>query len=171
MGDGKQSIFSFQRAEPAWFATMRDHFANRARQASADWARVPLNVSFRSASCVLAAVDAVFARPEAAAGVVPPDEQPLHHVARRAGMAGLVELWPPVAPGDPAEAEPWELPVEQRRASEPAVRLAQAIAETVRGNGSRGANGSKRAAAGSRRATCWCWCGAGRPSSPRWCAR
>ncbi len=47
-------------------------------------------------------------------------------------MGGTVELWPPVGPGDPPAQEPWELPLEQRRASEPPVRLANAIAETVR---------------------------------------
>src|SRR6202041_1900030 len=30
VGDPKQSIFSFQRADPAWFADMRDYFEGRA---------------------------------------------------------------------------------------------------------------------------------------------
>ena len=62
VGDEKQSIYSFQGAEPAQFDAMgaRLRRAWRAR-AELDWRRMPLDLSFRTVSPVLAAVDAVFA--------------------------------------------------------------------------------------------------------------
>ena len=55
VGDVKQSIFSFQRADPAAFERMRAHFAERIRSAEAVFAEVPLTQSFRSAPAVLSA--------------------------------------------------------------------------------------------------------------------
>ncbi len=131
VGDAKQSIYSFQRADPAAFLRMREHFAARVAAAEQPWRVVDLDISFRSTDAVLTAVDAVFAHAEAQAGVALDGER-IHHTPFRAGHAGLVELWPPVEPDAAAEAQPWELPLEQRRLRAPETRLAQAIAGTVR---------------------------------------
>jgi len=128
VGDAKQSIYSFQRADPAAFIAMRAHFA---RAAGENWRLVPLDISFRSVAAVLDAVDAVFAADAASDGVAL-DGQIIRHIARRQGDGGLVELWPPVAPETLAAAVPWEPPVTQRAASEPQVRLAQAIAARIK---------------------------------------
>ncbi|MFV2093541.1 MAG: UvrD-helicase domain-containing protein, partial [Hyphomicrobiales bacterium] len=69
VGDEKQSIFSFQGAAPAMFAKMRDYFGAKARGAQRGWQSVELEVSFRSTPEILAAVDAVFAKPGAATGL------------------------------------------------------------------------------------------------------
>ncbi|HEY0833523.1 MAG TPA: UvrD-helicase domain-containing protein, partial [Azospirillum sp.] len=62
VGDEKQSIFSFQRADPAEFARMRRHFQAHAEAAEKRWVAVDLDISFRSTAAVLQAVDAVFQR-------------------------------------------------------------------------------------------------------------
>ncbi|HEX5321862.1 MAG TPA: double-strand break repair helicase AddA, partial [Stellaceae bacterium] len=121
VGDAKQSIYSFQRADPRAFVDMRRHFRARATEARRGWREVPLDISFRAAPPLLQAIDAVFAGAEAADGVAL-DGRAIRHVAERAGHAGLVELWPPVA----AEAEEGD-----RRALEPRARLARAIAATI----------------------------------------
>jgi ATP-dependent helicase/nuclease subunit A len=130
VGDAKQSIYSFQRADPQAFLRMRRHFEERVNAARQDWQVLPLEVSFRSTEPVLEAVDAIF-RQQAARDGVALDGGDIRHFASRIGQAGLVELWPPVAPepdnGDDSEA----LPVAYRRAAEPWVRLASAIAETI----------------------------------------
>ena len=131
VGDAKQSIYSFQRADPRAFLRMRDHFAARVGESRQQWRRIDLDISFRSTVAVLRAVDAVFSRPAASAGVAL-DLVPIHHAAFRAGDAGLVELWPPVEPDETAEAQPWALPLDQQHARAPRARLAQAIARTVR---------------------------------------
>jgi ATP-dependent helicase/nuclease subunit A len=132
VGDTKQSIFSFQRADPTAFLRMRTHFAARAEAAREGWRTVELEQSFRSTPAVLAAVDAVFARPQARRGVAF-DDTPIRHLAFRDGQAGLVELWPPVEPLPSPQLAPWEPPVEQQRARAPSARLAQQVAETIAG--------------------------------------
>ena len=127
VGDAKQSIYSFQRADPQKFIAMRAHFE---RAAGAWWRRVPLHVSFRSVAAVLGAVDSVFAGDPANDGVAL-DGQIIRHIAQRQGDAGLVELWPPIVPEQTAPMAPWEPPVKQRGASEPRARLAQAIAARI----------------------------------------
>ncbi|MEK7819662.1 MAG: UvrD-helicase domain-containing protein, partial [Pseudomonadota bacterium] len=92
VGDVKQSIYGFQGADPNAFLDMRALFAKKAEAARRAWRTVDLNVSFRSVQTVLDAVDATFARPEAADGVAL-DGGAIRHQAFRAGQAGLVELW------------------------------------------------------------------------------
>jgi ATP-dependent helicase/nuclease subunit A len=132
VGDVKQSIYSFQRADPQAFVDLRERFAGRARAADKHWTNVDLTVSFRSTRAVLDAVDAVFARPAARAGVAL-DGADIRHTTDRIGQAGLVELWPPVVPSTPVLPQPWAPPVERIEEDSPAARLARLIARTVAG--------------------------------------
>ncbi len=131
VGDAKQSIFSFQRADPHTFAQMRQHFQERVTNANQDWQILPLDISFRSTEPVLRAVDAIFRQPAARDGVAL-DNSEIRHFAARAGHAGLVELWPPVVPEPDDEPDPEALPVARRRVVEPYARLARAIAARIR---------------------------------------
>jgi ATP-dependent helicase/nuclease subunit A len=131
VGDVKQSIFSFQGADPSAFPRMRAHFAARIKAAEKDFQQVDLDISFRSAPAVLAAVDAVFARPDAAAGVVPPG-MVLRHRPHRAGMAGLVELWPTVAAEKEDADSAWDLPTGPRHGPAPPAQLARAVAARIK---------------------------------------
>ena len=131
VGDAKQSIFSFQRADPQEFLRMQAHFARRATEADRLWRAVPLQVSFRSSAAVLETVDAVFAQDPAQDGVAL-DGRPIQHVAHRQGQAGRVELWPALEPDEAEAEEPWAAPVEQRSAEAPRGRLARRIAATIR---------------------------------------
>jgi ATP-dependent helicase/nuclease subunit A len=133
VGDEKQSIFSFQRADPAAFSAMRGRLGERARAAGQPWEEVDLEVSFRSVGVVLAAVDAVFARPQARAGLSSRPDQPIRHEAFRRGEGGLVELWPIIAPDPAAEDEPWTAPRPGAVRRRPEARLADHIATTIRG--------------------------------------
>jgi ATP-dependent helicase/nuclease subunit A len=126
VGDSKQSIYSFQRADPREFLRMRRHFEARVTAAKQIWSVVPLDISFRAAEPLLQAVDAVFRQAEAADGVAL-DGGAIHHVAARAGQAGLVELWPAVLP----PPEPAEGTGPRDRPAEPHARLARAIAATI----------------------------------------
>jgi ATP-dependent helicase/nuclease subunit A len=130
VGDEKQSIFSFQGADPAAFARMREHFARRIHNARQTLQVVPLNISFRSTQPVLDAVNAVFSAPAVQEGVIVGGPWPVHETSR-AGQAGLVEVWPWVTPVETAEAEPWQLPLEPRPDDSPRQRLALYVAAFI----------------------------------------
>jgi ATP-dependent helicase/nuclease subunit A len=132
VGDEKQSIFSFQGADIAEFERMREHFQQRARQASRDFRPVPLDFSFRSVPPVLHAVDRVFSRDPARIGVVPKGES-VEHRPIRAGHGGLVEIWPAEKPQEETESLPWDAPLGQTPADSPPARLARKIARLVKG--------------------------------------
>ena len=125
VGDAKQSIYSFQGADPGAFLHMRRHFQQRVDAARQPWCVVPLEISFRASEPLLAAVDAVFRSEEAASGVAL-DGEPIRHIASRQGHGGIVELWPPA----PVPAD--DIAGTGRRPVEPHTRLARTIAATIR---------------------------------------
>ncbi len=133
VGDEKQSIFSFQRADPREFARLREHFRGRVAAANRLWRQVRLDISFRSTAAVLRAVDGVFALEEARDGVAFDPGVAIGHFSFRRGQGGLVELWPLVRPEEPPEPAPWQPPLAREAADQPSSRLAAAIAATVRG--------------------------------------
>jgi ATP-dependent helicase/nuclease subunit A len=132
VGDEKQSIFSFQGADPVRFDAMRRHFERSVKAAELKWEAIPLVRSFRSAPEVLKAVDAVFATDVAregltASGVVE------EHVPVRAGDAGLVEIWDIEKADDKEDPDPWDVPLDYMNEADPRSRLATRIAETIEG--------------------------------------
>ena len=131
VGDPKQSIYSFQRADPQAFSDMRAFFGQRIGEARALWRPVELLRSYRSTPSVLAFVDRVFADADARDGLFAEDTE-IRHLAHRRGHAGLVELWPPEAPEDPPARAPWSPPLEQEPDDSPVQRLAGRIADLIR---------------------------------------
>jgi len=129
VGDRKQSIFAFQGADPDGFETWRDRLRRQVKDAGERFEDVTLDVSFRSTAPVLALVDAVFAAPDAAAGVCEPGT--LRHHADRAGHAGRVELWPLVPAQDLEPPEPWAVPERNLHAPSAMQRLADALAAWI----------------------------------------
>jgi ATP-dependent helicase/nuclease subunit A len=109
VGDSKQSIYSFQGADPQIFAALRTEFGRRAALGNQAWRDVLLTHSFRSTSAVLEAVDAVFAVAESRPGVIDPGDDLLHQAIRE-GHAGLVELWPPAEPPESPDEDAWTPP-------------------------------------------------------------
>ncbi len=130
VGDAKQSIYSFQRADPRGFAEMRAHYRTQAEAAQAEFRDVELHHSFRSTEPVLALVDSVFAAAPARDGVADAAAV-IRHVTRRAGQAGSVELWPAVGPEEEAPARPWSPDPEPDTGGAPDARLARLIAARI----------------------------------------
>jgi ATP-dependent helicase/nuclease subunit A len=130
VGDRKQSIFSFQGADPDAFDRARGHFATRI--IDPELRSVDLTVSHRSTGDVLSAVDAVFADPSVRQGLNANALDDFSHTPVRKGHAGLVELWPVAGKSDKQEHEPWILPVDSIRRDHPSLRLARQIAATIR---------------------------------------
>ncbi len=60
VGDTKQSIYGFQGADPAAFATSRDDIATHIKQNMRTLHEIPLDQSFRSLGAILSTVDTFF---------------------------------------------------------------------------------------------------------------
>jgi superfamily I DNA/RNA helicase len=128
VGDEKQSIYSFQGAEPAAFGQMRERFGTMLDGLERALQPCDLIYSFRSAQPILALVDAVLAGP---AGTQ--FGGPVTHHAVDPAMPGRVELWPFLEPDARADEPPWDQPLDMPAPGDPAARLADRIAATIRG--------------------------------------
>lgn len=132
VGDQKQSIFSFQGAEPEIFIDAGRKYAFSARAVDVAVDHVPLRYSFRTLPNVLKAVDQVFKRPDLRAGALE-DEGLLHETARAEG-GGMVTLWPPIKDST-EETDPDNWPTEPPDAITKSAprRVAERIAKTIKG--------------------------------------
>jgi ATP-dependent helicase/nuclease subunit A len=133
VGDEKQSIYSFQGANPARFGEVGRAFRQRAAALGLDWHEVPLNLSFRSTAPILEVVDQVFATPPAADGLSWQGAAVIQHHPFRKNEAGLVELWEvEIEEGaDEVDAfEPWD---EEPAGARSVDRLCQRIAAAIKG--------------------------------------
>ena len=137
VGDEKQSIFSFQRADPREFARRKKLFADLARAAGGEWREVEMDIAFRSSPAITRAVDAVFANPAASDGLFSRDAaegKQVRHEPFRRGQAGLVEVHPIVTGTPTPDPEPWSLPVPAEDGeADPATQLADKIADQIKG--------------------------------------
>ena len=102
VGDDKQSIFSFQRADPDGFVSMRRFFKHKIEQARQKFRPVALNTSFRSTPPILRMVNAIFNKPDGRLSLGLNSQEDITHFSDKEGHAGQVELWPLI---DPAEKE------------------------------------------------------------------
>lgn len=125
VGDEKQSIFSFQGADPSVFEESRRYFAQKSLRPKHIHKPVALNYSFRSSSDILDAVDAVFASPEQREGLTAEGGE-IRHIAAKGNFPGLVEIWPLERPTAEEDAPPGA-------PRDAAVKLAARIADEIAG--------------------------------------
>ena len=130
VGDTKQSIFGFQRADPRKLSEMRESFHDRIMLVRKLFVPVELTVSFRSTPAILDAVDWVFGQPDTAKGLVEPGGDDVMHLASRKQAPGRVELWPLVQ-GEELEVDTSDVTATRTSSSSamaPHERLARVIA-------------------------------------------
>jgi len=129
VGDMKQSIFSFQGADPALFEE-KETTLGKTLGAIGDYKNVELQLSFRTTAPVLQFVDTLFVEPEAAEGLG------LHgvptHGVKREGEAGLVEIWPLTPRPEKPEHNPWDAPVDEPEADHPVHVLSERVAARIK---------------------------------------
>jgi ATP-dependent helicase/nuclease subunit A len=130
VGDEKQSIFSFQGAEPSLFDDARRSFTAKSVAAGRVFIDVKLNLSFRSAPGILSAVDGVFADIDNRRGLSS-DDVPTAHFAWKADLPSHVEIWGPLGAIARDEEPDWRLPLDAVDRSDPNVILADRIAGLV----------------------------------------
>ena len=130
VGDEKQSIFSFQGADPAQFDINRRHFEEELGRAQLPFIEKPLTTSRRSAPEILRYVDQVFASEEARAGLTSRGDV-ITHAAHRREAQGAVEFWEVMLP-PPATEIDYYRPVDVEQKSSPIVQLAARLADEIK---------------------------------------
>lgn len=131
VGDEKQSIFSFQGADPTQFDINRRYFEEMVAGAGLHLRTEPLLTSRRSAPEILQFVDTVFASEAARAGLTSGGEAIEHRAHRDTAMGGI-EFWPTLKPDDTDAEDPWA-PVDAVQKESPVARLAGQIAAKIAG--------------------------------------
>ena len=122
VGDDKQSIYSFQGADPARLHAETDRYIAEITAAGRPARKAPLIDSWRSTVEVLDFVDAVFT-----AGV-PPGVEALRHIPKRDEDRGCVDLWPLEREVKGEERDAWTAPLDLETEGSATKRLAQNIA-------------------------------------------
>lgn len=126
VGDKKQSIYSFQGADPREFDRMQAEFAKRLVSTNRPLSAMELEYSFRSADAVLRLVDQTFTGRDSAGFASS------RHRAFKGAMPGRVDLWPAIEKPAAPEKVAWHDPVDRRSESDHMVLLANRIASEIR---------------------------------------
>ncbi|MFA3920085.1 double-strand break repair helicase AddA [Ruegeria hyattellae] len=127
VGDKKQSIYSFQGADPDAFDRMQAQFGQQLRDSGSNLQDLTLEYSFRSSPAILKLVDLVF-EDRAEAGF----RKDAQHRAFKGDLPGRVDLWPVVEKVEEDEDRDWTDPVDRPGARHHTVVLAEQIAHQIK---------------------------------------
>ncbi|MBO7556600.1 MAG: double-strand break repair helicase AddA, partial [Alphaproteobacteria bacterium] len=127
VGDRKQSIYSFQGADPDKFDEMCKHFSSL----SSNFEKVNLDVSFRSTSAVIDTVNRLFSDEQIKKGVASPGED-IEHIPFRKGEGGKVEFWEIIEPTEEKDEDEWTLPTKRTTEISTSTQMAKMIAEKMK---------------------------------------
>ncbi len=139
VGDEKQSIYSFQGADPQRLLVETQGYIAQIEAVGQVGMGVPLTVSYRSTREVLSFVDALFSDPATREGVPPPagDDLVTHQPFRTDGP-GCVDAVAADRERPGEERDAWETPVDAETEHSANRRLAEAIAAEIAGILARG---------------------------------
>ena len=126
VGDKKQSIYSFQGADPREFDRLREEFSERLAATARPLQTIAMEHSFRSSPAVLGLVDATFEGLEES-GFTPEQS----HKPFKAAMPGRVDLWPLVEAPETPEEPVWYSPLDIRTPDDPGMVLARTVADAI----------------------------------------
>jgi ATP-dependent helicase/nuclease subunit A len=138
VGDPKQSIYSFQGAQPEQLRHKLEFHRDRATGAGFRFEEVELVDSWRSTPEVLRFVDAAFAPAALATAIQPALDRPIRHSAQRRDHAGCVDVWPLEVETKGDERDAWDAPLDVEAQDSANRRLARRIAEEIKALVARG---------------------------------
>ncbi len=132
VGDEKQSIYSFQGAQPEQLLRQYEFHSDRALRAGFAFRRLDLVTSYRSTPRVLSFVDAVFAPATLAAAIQPRpgDLEKVEHKAHWNDRPGCVDVWPLEVEPKEEDRSAWD-PVDAEARNSASKSLARKIAAEV----------------------------------------
>ncbi|MGY3645425.1 double-strand break repair helicase AddA [Bradyrhizobium sp. LM4.3] len=138
VGDEKQSIFSFQGAEPREFDRRRYDLRRKFEAANLKFDPVSFNYSFRSGAAILHSVDQVFREETIYRSIHAEKAYPVHNALADAGPS-VIELWDLAIADERQEIEGWRAPFDGVAATSPEVKLARRIQTEIKRGWSRAA--------------------------------
>ncbi|WP_299779970.1 double-strand break repair helicase AddA [uncultured Roseobacter sp.] len=127
VGDKKQSIYSFQGADPREFDRMHAEFKSKMEAADQRFQSLTLGYSFRSSAAVLGVVDAAFEHREEAGFT-----EDARHIAFKDALPGRVDIWPVIEKQDDADDRLWYEPLDRRGARHHTMILANQVADQIK---------------------------------------
>ncbi|WP_170606545.1 double-strand break repair helicase AddA [Ruegeria arenilitoris] len=127
VGDKKQSIYSFQGADPQAFDRMQAEFGRKLQESGSKLWNSTLEYSFRSSSVILGLVDILFEN-RANAGF----HKESQHRAFKADLPGRVDLWPVIEKVEDDEDGDWTDPVDRPGKRHHNVLLAERVAQSIK---------------------------------------
>ena len=131
VGDEKQSIFSFQGADPHQFDVRRRAFQKKFEDAELKFERIPFTTSFRSGAAILHSVDHVFREEAIYRSIHAENAYPVHNSLADAGPS-RIELWDLAEADDRREIEGWRAPFDGVAVTSPEVKLSKRIQAEIK---------------------------------------
>lgn len=131
VGDEKQSIFSFQGAEPREFDRRRHDLRRKFEAAKLKFDPVSFNYSFRSGAAILHSVDHVFRDETIYRSIHAEKAYPVHNALADAGPS-VIELWDLAVADDRQDIEGWRAPFDGVAVTSPEVKLARRIQAEIK---------------------------------------
>ncbi|MBA9082914.1 ATP-dependent helicase/nuclease subunit A [Bartonella chomelii] len=128
VGDEKQSIYSFQGAQPENFAKNGRTFQKQVQRINQKFEKIQLHYSFRSTADILKGVDLVFETPENYKGLSADNVKTVHEPVR-INSPGEIILWDTISKETNKLPDDWHLTVDHL--DTPEIRLANKIAATI----------------------------------------
>jgi ATP-dependent helicase/nuclease subunit A len=130
VGDEKQSIYSFQGADPSSFMAMNSYFKDKMHSADKKFTTIDLSWSYRSLDAINIAVTKVFDHLQK----TNPSLFVSHNLDMkcfRQGGGGRIEIWPLIVGPKNHVSETWPLPEKYEEFDTTDFLLAQAIAQYI----------------------------------------
>lgn len=129
VGDEKQSIYSFQGADPALYARKHGEFAAALAHATAPLRDVALEHSYRSAQAILTLVDALGDAPAMRASLSASGQPQPHR--RIKDHPGQVVIHPLLPAQEKAKPTPFAIPTEYQITATTAQKLGETVAAQI----------------------------------------
>ena len=131
VGDEKQSIFSFQGADPHQFDARRRELKKKFEDAGLKFDPVSFTYSFRSGSAILQSVDHVFQDEAIYRSIHAENARPVHSWLEDAGPA-VIDLWDLAIADEKQDIEGWRAPFDGVSVTSPEVKLSKRIQAEIK---------------------------------------
>lgn len=131
VGDVKQSIYSFQGANPKHFLQAKEYFKNKLAESSITLKEIFQNKSYRSTNTILNFVDKTFQSAALTKSLTNESKEIIHTVNRK-DISSEVEIWPIINSISSPYPTGWEVPIYAKQSCSPHIILAKKIALMIK---------------------------------------